>query len=151
MFIALFLMWIILNGAVTWEIVLIGLVVSAALTFFWYRIFGGGGIFLSPRKFGNGICYVLTLIWEMIRSNLQVMGMILRPGVKLRPQLVLFRSGLKRETSNIVLANSITLTPGTITVSMNDGAFCVHTLDASLAEDLGTGPLARRLTKMEEM
>ena len=153
MFIALFLMWIILNGAITWEIVLIGLAVSAALTLFWHRVFGGysGRILPSPKTFGNGVCYVLTLIWEMIRSNLQVMGMILQPSTQLRPQLVLFHSGLKKETSNTVLANSITLTPGTITVSMEGDAFCVHALDASLAKDLGAGPLAQRLGKMEEM
>ena len=152
MFIALFLLWIILNGAVTWEIVLIGLAVSAALTLFRRRIFGGSGLFLpTPRKFGSGLCYGLRLIWEMIRSNLQVMGMILRPGAKLRPQLVLFRSGLQQDTSNIILANSITLTPGTITVSVQDDSFCVHALDASLTEDLGRGPLKQRLAKMEEM
>lgn len=151
MFIALFLFWIILNGRVTLEILLIGLVLSAALTFFCKHIFGTGHTPLlpSPRRIWNGLTYALALVKEMIACNLRVMGFILRRK-EVQPRLIYFRTKLRHEATRTVLANSITLTPGTITVSVEDDLFCVHSLDASLSETLENGPLASRLYKMEE-
>ncbi len=151
MFIALFLLWIIFNGRITLEILLIGLVISAALTFFWSRVFGKGHLSLlpSPRKLWKSFTYALALIKEMILCNLQVMGLILRRA-EVHPRLIYFRTKLQSDTTRTILANSITLTPGTITVSAEDNLFCVHALDASLAENLEDGPLAHRLHNMEE-
>ncbi len=152
MFIALFLLWIILNGRITLEILLIGCVLSAVLTFFGSRVFAGerSTIPLSPRRLWRGFTYTLALIREMILCNLRVMGFILRR-TEVHPRLIYFRTKLQSETARTVLANSITLTPGTITVSVEDDLFCVHALDASLAESLEDGPLAHRLHKIEEV
>lgn len=150
MFIALFLLWIIFNGRITLEILLIGLVLSAALTFFCKRVFAPGHTSLlpSPRRVRSAFAYTLALIKEMIVCNLRVMGFILRRK-EVQPRLIYFRTKLRHEATRTVLANSITLTPGTITVSVEDDLFCVHSLDASLSETLEDGPLASRLHKME--
>ncbi len=151
MFFGLFLLWMIFNGRITLEILLIGLGISAALTFFCNRMLGPPRAPLLPsfRKVYLTFTYVLTLIKEMILCNLRVMGLILRR-VEVQPRLIYFRTKLHSETAQTVLANSITLTPGTITVSVKENVFCVHSLDASLSETLEDGPLAHSLHKLEE-
>ncbi len=152
MFILLFLLWIVFNGRITGEILLLGAVICAALTFFCSRIFDARypRLFPSPRKIRSGVLYILALLREMILCNLRVMGLILRRA-EVRPRLIYFRTKLTGETARTVLANSITLTPGTITVSVEGDRFCVHALDADLAKTLEDGPLAHRLQKMEEL
>ena len=151
MFIALFLLWLILNGRLTLEIILLGLVIAAALTFFWHKVFHTSRNLIIPAlpQLWNGVCYALSLIREMIACNLKVMGMILRRR-EVRPRLVRFRSRVASDLGRTILANSITLTPGTITVDLHDDHFCVHALDASLTEGLEDGSLAHRIQRMEE-
>ncbi len=152
MFTALFLLWIAFNGRITLEIVLLGLLVCAALTFFWQKIFGSRRYMILPplRKVWGGIAYLAALLREMVLSNFHVMWLILHPRREVKPQLLLFRTKIKQEAARTVLANSITLTPGTITVRADDGHFCVHSLDESLSKELLHGFLAHRLEKMED-
>lgn len=152
MFTALFLLWIAFNGRLTLEIVLLGLLICAALTFFWQKVFGIHRYTIVPplRKVWGGIAYLATLLREMVISNIHVMWLILHPRREVKPQLLLFRTNVKHESGRTVLANSITLTPGTITISADDDRFCVHALDESLSKELLHGALAHRLEKMEE-
>ncbi len=74
---------------------------------------------------------------------------ILTPRYQVEPQLVHFTSGLKSEFARVVLANSITLTPGTITVSLEGNEFYVHCLDKEFAEGLENSIFEELLKKME--
>ena len=67
----------------------------------------------------------------------------------MRPMLIWFETPLQEDRVRAILANSITLTAGTITVTATDGRFCVHTLDAPLAEEIEDCEFQRRLEKME--
>ena len=87
---------------------------------------------------------------DVIRCTLQVIRLILHPGEEIRPQLVTFRTKLTDDTHKVVLANSITLTPGTITVGLQDDRLCVHGLDASFLEGIESCDMVKRLEKMEE-
>jgi len=75
--------------------------------------------------------------------------MILDLGFEPQPQLVRFSSGLREERHRVVLADSITLTPGTITCQLAGDDFVVHCLDKSLAEGLSDGIMVQRLREME--
>ena len=152
MFFILLLLWLVFNGRFTVEIFLVGVVASAALTFLWHKLFRTRRCMLlpSPRTLRQGLCYFGGLILEVIRCNLQVIRLILHPGEEVRPQLVTFRTKLKDDTLKVVLANSITLTPGTITVGLKDDKLCVHGLDASFLEGIESCDMVRRLEKMEE-
>ena len=79
------------------------------------------------------------------------MKMILDKNFEPQPQLVHFESGLKETRHRVVLADSITLTPGTITVSVEDDRFCVHCLDKELAEGMETSVFVKLLKEMEDM
>lgn len=152
MFIVLFLLWVILNGRVTLEIVLLGLAISALLYLFTVKYMG-----YSPkkelaalRKVPRALRYGWTLLVEIIKANVNVMHFILTSKYEAEPQLLYFRTALKKDISRVTLANSITLTPGTITVSVEDDLFCVHALDKSMCEGLENSDFEKQLLEMEE-
>ena len=75
--------------------------------------------------------------------------MILSPGFQNKPVIIHFKTDLKSRTARVLLANSITLTPGTITVSLEDDVYTVHCLDKSLAEGIDSSVFVKLLKKLE--
>lgn len=137
MFLAYYCLWLILNGRLTWEIAIIGLPVAGAVWFFAMKTLD-----LTPgremrliRSFPKIVGYLVFLLREVIRSALHVMKLIWRPD-PVRPQLISFRPDLGTDIGRTVLADSITLTPGTITVFLEDGSFTVHALDISTGDGI---------------
>jgi multicomponent Na+:H+ antiporter subunit E len=75
-----------------------------------------------PRRAGFAILYFFRLVWEMIKANIHVASIVLHPRRPIRPGIVKIRTGLTKDTAMTILANSITLTPGTFTVDINPEA-----------------------------
>lgn len=151
MFVLFFLVWLIFNGTVTLEIVIFGLVI-AALVFAFICKFMGHSIHKEItyyKKSGYFLKYVVTLVVEIIRANLAVIHLILTDREVVEPVIVKFRTNLKTETAKMILANSITLTPGTITVSLEGNELVVHCLDKSLAEGMEDSIFVEMLEKLE--
>lgn len=151
MFVLFFLAWIIFNGKITVEIVILGLIISVTVFAFVCKFMG-----YSLKKEKNlyrkifiFIGYIFVLISEIVKANLTVVHMILTRNEIMEPVIVKFRTNLKSETARVVLANSITLTPGTITVSLEEDELVVHCLDKSLAEGMDSSIFVRMLEKME--
>lgn len=146
------LIWIIFNGRVTPEIILSGAAVSAFVYLFCRRFMGYGlrtdmEIWRNLRK---GVLYVLLLIVEVVRANIQIIKLVLSPKISISPALVAFRTDLRSDLARVVLANSITLTPGTITCDLSgDGTFLVHCLDREMAAGIADTPLVRLLRETE--
>ncbi|MBQ8618063.1 MAG: Na+/H+ antiporter subunit E [Clostridia bacterium] len=152
MFICYFALWVVLNGKWTTEIGVFGLVFAAAAYAFTWKYMG-----YSPKvdialikRVPSAIGYGVNLVVEIIKANLIVTKMILSPDFVPEPQLVRFDVDLKKNRHLVALANSITLTPGTITVDLEDNHFLVHALDASLVDGLDDGGFVQQLMKMEE-
>ena len=95
--------------------------------------------------------YLYYLLKEIVFANISVSRMILSRKEEMEPVLVHVRTDLKTETARVILANSITLTPGTITVSLTDDKLLVHCLDKSLSEGMEDSIFVRLLRKMEEV
>ncbi|MPN02134.1 hypothetical protein SDC9_149347 [bioreactor metagenome] len=74
--------------------------------------------------------------------------MVYTKGSETRPVLVYFHTGLKSDKEKTILANSITLTAGTITVQAEDDLFCVHALDRPLADGIENCEFERRISKL---
>ena len=151
MYLLLFCLWLIWNGSVTWEIVLFGLFLTAAIGLLCYLLFG-----YTPKKdlrylkrIPLFLIYVPILVAEIIRSNFAVMGLILNRKKPAKKSLVVFDTELKTRFGQFLLANSITLTPGTITVRVENGRFTVHCLDRGMIEGVKDGLLYRLVRKME--
>ena len=151
MFLLFFFVWIVFNGKITAEIVWLGLVVAAFV--FWFICkFMDYSIQkekLFYKKIGSFSAYIYLLIKEIISANMTVFHMILTQREQMEPVLVTFRTNLKTEVARVILANSITLTPGTITVSIEEDELTVHCLDKSLAEGIEDSIFEQRLKELE--
>ena len=145
------LVWIIFNGSVTAEILLFGVAVAGAMfgficNFMDYSLKKELALY---RKVPLLFRYVLILLKEIITANLTVIRMILTRKETMEPVLVHVHTDLKTEVSRVILANSITLTPGTITVSMTGQDLLVHCLDRSLSEGMEDSVFVKLLQKLE--
>jgi multicomponent Na+:H+ antiporter subunit E len=153
LFLLLFLFWLLLNGRVTIEIAVIGAAASAALTYCANKV-----LQLSSQKqmrlfrsLPGVFFYLLFLLWQIIVSNLLVLKRILTPAVKRKgkPKLIWFKPGVDGQTARLALANSITLTPGTVTAALRPGMICVYTLGSEFESDIQNSGFARRLSALE--
>lgn len=152
MYLLFFCVWLILNGRVTLEICVIGMLISAALFYFIckymdYSLRKERLLFLLIPLF---IRYFWVLVQEIVRANVCVLKIILSPELQPEPAFVYFETDLKSGLSKVLLANSITLTPGTITVSVENNQYCVHCLDRELAEGMEESVFVDLLKEMEE-
>ncbi|MBO4509732.1 MAG: Na+/H+ antiporter subunit E [Lachnospiraceae bacterium] len=151
MFLFLLALWIIFNGAFTLEILLFGIGISASVCFFMVK-FAGYNIkreLKAAKKLPFIIEYLFVLLIEIIKANIACSGLIIKGSKKIQPVVVSFSSPLKSEFLSTVLANSITLTPGTISVSMRNGQFTVHCLDSSLCDGIDSSSFVKILKRIE--
>lgn len=152
MFVLLLIFWIILNGKITAEILALGVVIAGAIFWFMCKF-----LEYSPkyelcvaRNIGWILVYFVVLIVEMFKSAVTVYKRVYSRKIEIQPQMVFFNVDLESEFLRIVLANSITLTPGTITVDVDEKQFCVHALDYTLAEGIEDSVFIKLLKKMED-
>jgi multicomponent Na+:H+ antiporter subunit E len=152
MFVVFFTLWVIFNGRFSVEIALIGLAVSAALYAFCWKFLD-----LTPRGELRALklipallAYLGTLLVEIVKANLQLTRIVLGKKLNIHPQLVTFRTPLKTRAARTALANSITLTPGTITVFLKGDELTVHCLDEAFARGVENLVFQRRLLAMEK-
>ena len=152
MLLAFFLLWVIYNGNFTLEICIFGIVISVVLFAFTCKFMDNSlkkELFLYKKAF-LFIRYIILLIKEIVKANFGVVHMILSQREEVQPTLVTFRSDLKTATGKALLANAITLTPGTITVSLEGDRYTVHCLDDTLAEGMNDNEFVTYIRKLEE-
>lgn len=151
MFLLFFAVWLILNGRVTVEICLLGLIISAALLYFAcrYMEYSVRKEALIFRLIPLCVRYFGVLVKEIVKANVCVLKIILSPELQPEPAFVYFDTELRTGMAKMVLANSITLTPGTITVSVEGGRYLVHCLDRELAEGMEESVFVELLKEME--
>jgi multicomponent Na+:H+ antiporter subunit E len=97
----------------------------------------------TVRQFGRLLVYVPYLLWQIVIANLQVAYVVLHPDLPIDPEIVEFDAAVWSSLPVTTLANSITLTPGTLTVDVSRRHFTVHTLTVDSREDLFGGSLER--------
>ena len=98
------------------------------------------------------VVYFGILIIEIIKANIAVLSIMLSDKIEIDPCFCYFTTDLKEPIHRILLANSITLTPGTITVELSDdGVYKVHCLDKSMADGINDSIFVKMLRKMEEL
>ena len=153
MFILFFLIWVMFNGQLTAEIAAFGVVIAGVMYWFLCKFFNYKlryDLFFW-RKAPLLLQYLFTLIWEILKANLTVFKMIYSAEYELEPAVVCFKTDLHSTFARVLLANSITLTPGTITVTLTDNEYMVHCLDKELAEGIASSVFVELLRKIEEV
>lgn len=152
MYLLYFVLWVIFNGSITLEICLFGVVIAAAIFAFTCK-FMDYSIEKEKRLLKNSVKflrYVCVLMMEIVKANFAVIHMILSEEEELEPALVSFHSNMKTGTGRAFLANAITLTPGTITVTLEESEYVVHCLDVSLAEGMDDSVFVKLLADLEQ-
>ena len=149
MFPALLLLWFLFAGSFTLTNLIIGTLVCALVTLLCTKFMGYStrrfyGLF---RKTGKVISYFLNLLKEIVLSNINVLKVIW--GKTPDPLLVRFGCSLKSELLQVLVANSITLTPGTITVELENGQYLVHALDKPFADGIEECDFFTRAAELE--
>ena len=153
MLLLFFLVWVVFNGRLTLEIALFGVAVAGAVFAFICKFmdYSLQKEMVFYKKLPVFFRYLYHLIREIIAANFVVTRMILTRKEQMEPVLVHVHTDLKTETARVMLANSITLTPGTITVAMTEDDLLVHCLDKSLSEGMEDSVFVRVLKKLEEV
>lgn len=151
MYFLFLLFWIILNGKLNGEIFLFGVFISLAVYLFCWKFLD-----FSPRKelayaraFFYLLQYLFVLLAEIIKANIGVLKEIYTEKTEVEPCVVQFTSPFESELLNVILADSITLTPGTITVELSGRDFTIHCLDKSMSEGLDSSSFVTQLKKIE--
>ncbi len=151
MYLLYFVLWIIFNGSITLEICAFGIVIAAVIFAFSCKFMDYSiqkEIHLYKKIFGI-IHYIGTLIVEVVKANVSVGRMILTAKEEPEPVVVSFESDLKTQEGRAFFADAITLTPGTITASLEDGKYEVHCLDESLAPGMDESVCKKLIEKLE--
>lgn len=152
MYLIYFLLWVIFNGKITLEIVIFGLIIAAALLFFTCR-FADHSLKKEKKLLQNTfriIQYVFILTIEIVKANGAVIKLILSEEEEPVPALVTFQTDLKGAMTKSFLANAITLTPGTITVLLEDNMYTVHCLDEKMALGMDSSAIVDMLRDIEQ-
>lgn len=98
---------------------------------------------------GRALIYGLWLLWAIFKANIDVTLRVLHPRLPISPTLVQVRTSQKSDLGRVIYANSITLTPGTVSVETEADTITVHAIARDVAEDLETGEMDRRVTSVE--
>ncbi|MDP1593827.1 MAG: Na+/H+ antiporter subunit E [Gallionella sp.] len=127
LFATLLLFWVWLNGSLAADVLIIG-VISAFIIALLFRdslaVFSG--LNPTPRALGYSVLYVFFFIKELIKSNISLAAIVLSPKLPINPGIVKVRTRLKSPMGRLLLANSITLTPGTLTVELEGEWLYIH-------------------------
>jgi len=144
--------WFLLTWSLELKSVLIGVGLSAILSLLFC---GQCTIFsemkLTPKALIYTFIYLFVFMVELVKANIDVTRRILSPNMPINPGIVKVDTRLKSKMARLILANSITLTPGTFTLEVHDDAFYVHWIDVKHAEEAqATEDLVRKFEKLLE-
>lgn len=148
--IAMFSFWILLSGEFTFILITSGIVASLIVAYLSHDIFiGKADIKSETGRVFRFFRYLPWLLWQIILCNLEIAYLVLNPKPLVDPQLVRFKPDAKTDLGIVTLANSITLTPGTVTVKANREEFVVHAIWQKSAEGIINGEMQQRVKEIE--
>jgi len=126
-FILSLIFWFLLTFKFSVPNLIVGSVASAVCSaIFGKYYFQNVYKYLQPWRWFWFLVYLTVFIWECIKANFDVAYRVLHPAMPIKPGIVKVRTTLKSEFAKTLLANSITMTPGTITVDIIDDDFYIH-------------------------
>lgn len=152
MLLVLFILWIVLNGWAGGDVLATGLLAVGGVCWFCRRYldYRPENDLTLFKNIGKLTVYGLHLIWQMFLANVQVIRLVLSPEIKVDPCLISFETRLKTSVGRVMLANSITLTPGTITADLTEGRYWVHALTREMVQGIEECCFVELIGGMEE-
>lgn len=152
LFVVLFAFWLLLSGTLELKFVIYGVLTSVAVAWITYPLLlvsAAGAerryfiLSINPFKLIN---YFFWLMYQLVMANIDVVSSTVRPELSINPGVCRFRFVSENPLAEVVLANSITLTPGTVTMNVtDDGIYEVHALTDNAAEGLLAGGMQKKV------
>jgi len=143
-------MWLVVTWDLDVQVVAVGVGVSILVAALFGRTFGRHPerIF-NPRRWLYFILYIPYFLWYCVKANLDVAYRVINPNMPIRPGIVKVRTDLKTDLAKTFLANSITLTPGTLTVDIDGQDLYIHWINIT-TDDAGeqTATIVKRFEGM---
>ena len=147
--VALFGLWLLLSGIYTPLLIILGICSSALVAWIAHRMNVTDHEGFPIHFTWKAITYWPWLFWEIIKANLAVSRVILKKEISIEPTLLRIPANQKSELGQVTYANSITLTPGTVSIAVGEGMIDVHALTQEAADDLKTGRMNERACRLE--
>lgn len=127
LFVTLLLFWVLLNGSLSTDVLWVGVVAAAVITVFFREHMGWfSELRLTPGALATTVAYIFFYMKELAKSNINVASIVLSPDLPVNPGIVTVRTKLKTAMGRMLLANSITLTPGTLSVDLEGDLLHIH-------------------------
>jgi multicomponent Na+:H+ antiporter subunit E len=127
LFILSLIFWLLLTFDLSVPNLIVGVVSSIICALFFGKIFVTSVYkLLQPERYFWFVVYLFVFIWECLKANLDVAYRVLHPAMPIRPGIVKVKTTLKSDMAKMLLANSITMTPGTISVDIIDDYLYIH-------------------------
>ena len=149
LFITLMIVWLLWSGHYAGLVIAFGVAscLLVALIARKMKIDDAEGV--PVHLFLRLLTYAPWLFWAILKSNIDVAVRILKPSLPISPRIFKVKTSQKTDLGRVIYANSITLTPGTVSLDLDGDEITVHALTRESAEDLETGLMDARVTRAE--
>ena len=141
----LFVFWVLLSASFEWIHLSLGLVFSFAVA--WGNA-GHSSFVPKFRLWSRILLYFPWLFYKIVQSSLHLSKLILHPALPIAPQLISVESKLNHHAAIVLLGNSITLTPGTVTAEVDRNKLIVHALDQPLSESVKNKQIESKIAEI---
>ena len=148
--IIMFVFWIFLSGEFSFILLLTGIISSLLVSYISHDLLiGNGDMKLGFIRTIRFIKFLPWLLWQIVLANIDLAIRTLHPKMPINPMLINFKNNLKTDLGMVILANSITLTPGTVTIDVNENDFFIHVISEKAAQSLISGEMQARVKEIE--
>lgn len=149
LWLTLLLIWLIANGTLATDSVLTGVVITAAIALAFAAFSQVYSVIRwSPRVLYNYLLYFGVFIQELVKANFNVMRYVFSPHIDIHPGIVEIKTQLQSPMGRLALANSITLTPGTLVVDIRGDSLFIHWINVTATDPVAaTQEVAGRFEK----
>jgi len=143
------LIWLIANGTLAQDIVIAGAVISTVIALIFAAFSEVYSVIRwSPKVIFYYLMYLCVFFIELVKANLNVLRLVFSPRIDIHPGIVEIKTGLKSPIGRLALANSITLTPGTLVVDIIDDSLFIHWINVSSSDPVtATEEISSRFEK----
>ncbi len=143
--------WFLISPYITFFNIFMGVASSLGLTYFWRdSIFNSGKkTSYNFRQVIGLIYYLIHLLINIIKANINVAKIVLSRKMPIEPGFIVLKTSLEKDLSRVLYANSITLTPGTITIDLEDDRLMVHALTEDAAQGVSSWYLQDMMKELE--
>ncbi len=151
-FVLLFGFWLLITESLALDNLLLG-IAFVTLIVYWNRdILVRKGEFppITIKRVRILVVHGLQMLLEILKANVQVVAIVLSPSLDFNQGLVIFTPKFKYEWNEVLFANSITLTPGTLTLDLEEDVYTVHLLDMRNADSLVGWKIQENLRRLED-